>query len=130
MNLLSNVVQNEAPQFVDLGILAIKKLNKSGVLGTTATIIRRPTDGSHWTDLDHVFGEATAVGMSAARSDQDYRYKNYFDIWRGNQEFERQTISMNQPPLDSTPIGTNTTNAAMSQLYSATIGKRRQTPRH
>ena len=44
-------------------------------------------DGSHWMIPDHVFGEATAVGMSAAKSDHDYRYKTGFEIWRGHQEF-------------------------------------------
>ena len=46
------------------------------------------------------FGEVTAVGMSAARSDQDYSYKTDFGIWRENQEFEHQNIPMSRPPLD------------------------------
>ena len=78
MNLSSNVVQTKAPKFVDFGLPAINKLNESGVLGTPATSIKRLTDGSHWTAPDHVFGEATAVGMSTARSDLDYSYKTGF----------------------------------------------------
>ena len=86
MNFLSNVVQTEAPQFVDLGVPAINTLNESSVLGTPATRIRMQTDGYHWTAPDHIFGEATVVGMSAARSDMDYSYKTDLTIWRKNQE--------------------------------------------
>ena len=37
--------------------------------------------------------------MITTRSDQDYSYKTDFEIWRGNQKFERQNISMSLPPL-------------------------------
>ena len=47
MNFSSNVVQTEAPHFVDLGLLAINILNESGDLGTPATRIRSSVDGSH-----------------------------------------------------------------------------------
>ena len=89
MNFSSNFSQIEAPQFVDLGLPAINTFNESGVLGTTDTKIQRSTDGSHWTATDHVFGEATAVVMSEAKSYHNYSYKTFFEIWRGNQEFER-----------------------------------------
>ena len=69
MNFLDDILQTEAPQFVDLGLLAINKLNESGVLGTTVTRIQKSMYGFHWTDPDHVFGKAKAVGMSVARSD-------------------------------------------------------------
>ena len=65
-----------------LGLPAINASNEVGVLGTTATSIKSLTDGSHLSVLDHFFGKATAVGMSAASSDQDYIYKSYFEIWR------------------------------------------------
>ena len=86
-----------------------------------AASIRRPTDGSHWSAPDHVFGEATVVGMSESKSDHEYNYKAGFKIWKENQEFERQKISMSQPPLDSTTIGTNTTkvNHLWTQLLLA-----------
>ena len=71
---------------------------------------------------DHVFGEAASVRMSAEKSDHDYSYKTNFEIWRENYEFERHNISMSRPPLNSTPIGTNTTNVTMSHLDSTPIG--------
>ena len=50
-------------------------------------------DGSQWSAPDHIFGEATAVGISAENSDHDYNYKTEFQIWKENKEFERQKIS-------------------------------------
>ena len=54
--------------------------------------------------------------MSEANSDQEYNYKTGFQIWKNNNEFERQNISMSQPPLDLTPISTKTTSAKLSHL--------------
>ena len=68
------------------------------------------------------FYEATAVGMRETRSEQYNSYKNYFQIWRENQDFGHQHIPMSRPPLHSTPNGTKTTNGIMSQLESIHIG--------
>ena len=59
---------------------AINTSNKLGIPGTPDTRIRSPKDGSYWLAQDHVFGKETAVGMSVARSYQDYSYKNDFGI--------------------------------------------------
>ena len=116
MKFLSNVVQTEAPQFVDLGLLTINTSNDLSLLVTPATRIRRPTDGYHWSMTDRVFGEATSVIMNVARSGQDYSYKTNFEIWRENQESERLNILMSRPTLDSTYIVTYTANITMAQL--------------
>ena len=79
-------------------------------------------DGPHFYAPDHVFGEATAFGMIATRSEQKYSYKTDFVIWRENQAFGRQNISMSQPPLESNPIGTNSTNITTSPIESIPIG--------
>ena len=78
MNFANDPVQNQAPHFMDLGIPVMNTLNQSGVLSTPVTRIRRQTYGSHWSARDHVFGEATAVRMSAAKSDHNYNYKTDF----------------------------------------------------
>ena len=75
-----------------------------------------------------IFGEATAVGMSAEKSDHDYRYKTDFQIWRENQEFERQNISMSRPPLDSNPIVTKNTNVTTSHLDLTPVGTKTSDP--
>ena len=68
--------------------------------------------------------------MSAAKSDDKYNYKIYFEIWRDNQEFERQNISMSQPPLDLTPIDMNTKNARTLNLGQLLLVQKIQTPSH
>ena len=65
---------------MNLGLPASNTLDESGVLGTRATRIKWPENGSHWMALDHIFGKVTVVRMRAARSDQDYSYKGDFDI--------------------------------------------------
>ena len=59
--------------------------------------------------------------MSEAKSYYEYNYKIEFQIWKENEEFERQNISVSQPPLESTPIVTNTSNAKMSHLDSTPV---------
>ena len=66
---------------MDLEFPTISTLDESSGLSTPATRIQRPTYGSHWSTPDHVFGEVTAVGISAAKSDYDYIYKTEFQIW-------------------------------------------------
>ena len=129
LNFANDPIQTQAPHFMDMGLPTINILNESGVLGNPATKIQRPTDVSHWSAPDHVFGEATAVGMSAANSDHDYSYKTDFEIWRENQEFKRQNKSLSRPPLDSTTIGTNTTNVTMSHLESTPIETKMPDPK-
>ena len=114
---------------MDLRFSTINTLDESSCLSTPATRIQRPTDGSHWIEPNHVFGEATAVGMSEAKSDHEYKYKTKFQIGKGNKEFERQNISISQPLLDSTPIDTNTTNAKISHLDSTPIGTKTSDPK-
>ena len=116
MDFTRNTVETEAPNFVGLGILAVNELDEFNTFCTPATIIRRPTDGPHWPAPDHVFGEATAIGMSAEKSEQKYSYKTDFGIWRENQDFGRQNISISLPPLESTPISTNMTSRKTSPI--------------
>ena len=118
---MSNAVVTEAPYFVDLGLLAINASYEVNIFGTPATIIRNQTYGTHWSAPDHIFGGDTAVGMSTTRSEQDYRYKTDLGIWRENQDFGRQNISMSRPPLDSTPIDKNKTNRTTSPIESIPV---------
>ena len=59
MNFADDPVQNQTPKFMDLGFLTINTFDERGDLSTIATRIQRPTDGSHWSASNHVFGEAT-----------------------------------------------------------------------
>ena len=58
MDFASNIVVTKAPDFVELVILAVNASDEVKIFGTPDTIIRRPADGSHWSALYHVFGEA------------------------------------------------------------------------
>ena len=111
-----------------LGILAVNTLYELNPFGTPTTRVRIPTGGSHWYDLVHVFGEVTAVEMSGMGSEQNYSYKTDFETRRENQGFRRQNISMSRLPLDSTPLGINTTNGKTSQIYSIPIGTKMPNP--
>ena len=112
----SNTVGTKAPHFVDFGLPAVNASDEVNIFGTPNTRTRRPIDGSHWSDPDHVSGKATSVGISATRLEQYYSYKTDFEIWRENQDFRRQNISMSRTPLDSTPIGTYTTSGTTSPI--------------
>ena len=125
---MSNAVGTEAPHFVDLGLPAVNTSDEFNIFGTLPTRIRMPIDGSHWSASDHVFGESTVVGMSATRSEIDYIYKTDFQNWRENRDFGCQNISMSRPHLDSTPIGTNTTNGTTSSIDLIPIGKKTPEP--
>ena len=129
INFENDLVQTQAPHFIDMGLPAINTFNESCVLGTPGTRIRRSMDGSHWLGPDYVFDESTAFGMIAEKSDHEYNYKTDFDIWRENQELERQNILTSQPPLDSAPIDTNTTNAKTSHLESTPAGTKTTDPK-
>ena len=108
MNPVEYPVQTQTPQFVDLGLVNINALDEGSGFSTHDTIIRRPMYGDHWSVPNHIFGETTVVRVSEEKFDYDYNYKTEFQIWKENKEFERQKISMSQPPLELTPIGTNT----------------------
>ena len=82
MNFVADVVQTQAPQFMDLGLSPINTLNENDVPSTPANRILWLTYGSHWSAPDHVFGEATSIVTSASNSDHNYKYKNDFLIWR------------------------------------------------
>ena len=99
---------------MDMGSSAINTFYEISGLSTPTTRIQRPTDGSHWITPDHIFGEATELVMCAVKSDHDYNFKTEFQIWKENQDFDHQNILMSRPPLNLTPVGTNTKNAKIT----------------
>ena len=77
---------------MDLAFSTIKTLDESSCLSTPATRILRPTDGSHWIAPNHVFGEATEVGMSEAKSDYDFNYKLSFKLVKITRNLSAKTF--------------------------------------
>ena len=74
-------------QFMDLGLSTINLLDKGTSRWTPTTRFGRPTDVSHWSVSDHIFGKNTSVG-DAVSANSDYNYKTDSEIWRKNQKFE------------------------------------------
>ena len=56
VDLMSNTVRTEAPNFMDLGIPAVNASDGFNAFGTPTNRIIRPLDGPHWPAPDHVFG--------------------------------------------------------------------------
>ena len=54
MNFTSNAVGTKAPNFVNLGILSVNPSDEFNTFVTPTTIIRRTTDGPHWSVIDHI----------------------------------------------------------------------------
>ena len=67
MDLTRNAVGIEAPNIVHLKHPDVNASDEFNNLCNPTTRVRIPKDGSSWSATDHVFGEATAVGMSGTR---------------------------------------------------------------
>ena len=68
LDFMSNAVVTKAPYFVHMGLLSLNASDVFNAFGTPDTKVRQPTDVSHCSLPDHVFGEVTAVAMSGTRS--------------------------------------------------------------
>ena len=101
---------------MNLGISAVHTSDELGSFIIPATRIGSLTNESNWILPGHIIGEVTAAIMSTTRSEQNYISKTDFETRRENQDFERQNISMSQPPLDSTTFGINITNVTTSPI--------------
>ena len=82
INFTDDTVKNQTPKFMDLGFSTTNPLYESSGVSTPDTIIRRITDGFHWSASTHVFDEVTALGIIEAKSDYEYNYKTEFKIWK------------------------------------------------
>ena len=96
MKLTADPVNIPKPQFMDLGISTINALDKSASLWNPATRVGRPTDVTHGRVPDHIFEIVTAVREKVSAK-SDYSYKTDFEIWRENQDSERQKNARSQP---------------------------------
>ena len=69
MNLETDPFQTQTPKFVDMGLSTINALHEGSGFSNPVTRIRISEDGSHWSTPNHIFGQATAVGVIEAKSD-------------------------------------------------------------
>ena len=115
----------ESPNFMNLGLSSNHTSDEFGSIFIPTTIIRRPTYGSNWLLPGHHICEVTADRVSRTRPEQNYNTQCDFETRRRgavNQDFGRQNISISQPPLNSTTLGTNTHNRTTSPIDSIPVG--------
>ena len=110
MNLTHDTFLTKSPNFVNMGLSSVHTSDEIGSVFIPTTRIVTPTDGSNCLPPGNHIGKVTEDRVNRAGSDQDYNDKTDFENRRENQDFGHQNSSMSQPPLDSTPLGTNTTN--------------------
>ena len=78
----------------------------------------------------HFISEATADRVSRKKAKNQYNFKSEFETRREkvvDQDFGHQNNPMSQPPLELTPLGTNTTNG--TTLPSDPISVRTKYPK-
>ena len=121
VNFTHDAVLTEIPNFMNMGLSSVHTSDEPRSLSIPTTRIRRPTDRYNCLPPGHIIGEVTADRMSRTGSEQIYSSKTDFETRREHQDFERQNISMSQPPLDSTPFGKNTTNRTTSPIDSIPV---------
>ena len=80
------------PQFGDHGFSTVYAPNKGAGIWIPATRVKRSTNISHWSALDHAVVKITEV-RDAVSAKSDYNYKTNFEIWRKNLQFEHQKIA-------------------------------------
>ena len=128
MNLMRDAVLTERPNFMNLWLSSVHISDELGSVFIPTTRIRMPTDGSNWLLPGHCIGEVTADRVSSTGSEQNYNTKTDFETRRENQDFGRQNNYMSQPPSDSTPLGTNTTNRTTSPNDLIPVGTKTPEP--
>ena len=70
----------------------------------------------------HDIEEVTTDRLSKTKANNHYILKSAFETMREIQYFEWEYISMNQPNLDSTPIGLNNTNVTTPPIDLIPVG--------
>ena len=116
INLTRDAVLTKSPNFMNLGLSSVHTSDELGFVFIPTTIIGRPTDAFNWLPPGHHIGEVTSDRVIGTRSEKNYNAKTVYETRRVNQDFVRQNNSMSRPPLDSTPLGTNTINGTTSPI--------------
>ena len=125
MNLTCDAVLTKSPNSMNMGMSSVHTLDELGYVLIPTTRIGRPTDGYNWLPPGHRIVGVTADIVSGKRSETNYYSKSDFETRRGgvvNQDFGRQNNYMSQPPLESTPLCTNTKNGTTSPIESIPVG--------
>ena len=129
MNFRSDTVLSESPNLMTFGLLDVNTADELRSVFVPTNRVRSLTDGFNWIPPGHDISEATADIVSETKSKKHYNFKDEFET-RGDkivdQDFGCQNDPMIRPSLESTPIGTNTTNGTTSPIDS--IPSKTKTP--
>ena len=128
MNLTRDTILTESPNFVNMGLSSVHISDELGSIFILNTRVRRQTYGSNLILTVHRIGEVTADRVSRTGSEKKYKPKSDFETRRENQDFGHQNNSMSRPPLDLTPLGTNTTNRTTSPIELIPVGTKLPEP--
>ena len=95
------------------------------------TRIGTPTDGSNCIQPGHYISEASPDIVSGTKGKNHYNFKSEFETRRDkmvDQDFGRQNDPMSRPTLDSTPLGSNTTNGTTLSSDLIPVGTKSPKP--
>ena len=125
MNFVSDTVLSESPDFTDLGMSSVDTTGELGSVFSHTTRIGLATHGSYWLPCNRYICKATEDIVSRTKAKNHYNFKSEFETRRDkvvDQDFGCQNDSMSRPPLDSTPLGTNTTSGTTPRSDSIPVG--------
>ena len=119
MNFGSDTILSKSPNFMHFGLPYVNTTDELRYFFIPITRSVSPTDGSNWLLSSHDISEATADRVSGTKAKNQYNFKIEFETRREkmeDQDFGRKNNCMSRPTLDSTPLGTNTTNGTTSHI--------------
>ena len=119
MNLGSETVLSKSPDFMDFGLTPVNKNDELGSFFVPTDRVGRSTDGSNWLPIGNNISEDTADKVSGNKAKNNYNFKSEYETRRGeiaDHDFGRQNDPTSPPTLDSTHLGTNTTNVTTSPI--------------
>ena len=113
MKFRSDNVLSVSRNFMDLGMSFVDTTNEIWSVFASTTRIISSSYVYDWLPRSHFISKATEDIVIETKAKNHYNFKSEFENSRDkvvDQYFGRKHNSTSRPPLDSTPIGTNTTN--------------------
>ena len=116
MNFRSDTVLSESPNFMNFGLSYVKTTDKIGSVFVPTTRVGRTTNVSNWILPGHDISKATTDRVSKTNTNNHYTFKSELRLGEKFKILCAQNYPMGQSTLDSTPLGTITTNRTTSPI--------------
>ena len=110
---------------MDFGLLSVDTTDELRSVFASTTKIGSASHGSECPPRSHSISDVTADRVSRTKAKNHFKKKYEFETRRDklvDQDFGRQNDPMSQPPLESTPLGTNTTHRTTSPSDLIPVG--------